>query len=191
MLKLKLILGSTRPNRTSEKLVPWLTDSILKKGGFEIEVLDLRDHALPFYDQATTPSQVKDGNYPTDAAKAWAAKIADGDVFLIISPEYNHSFTAVLKNALDTVYAEWNNKAVGFVGYGSAMGARAIEQLRIVAAELQMASVRQGVYIPAPWALTDEKGALKDGVLEQHTPALNTLLEQLASWGSALATTRK
>jgi NAD(P)H-dependent FMN reductase len=189
MLHLTVILGSTRPNRTSEKLLPWLTDGISAHGGYDLEVLDLRDYPLPFYDQPMTPAQVTNGNYGNDVAKQWAKKIQAADAFLVVAPEYNHGYPAVLKNALDSVYAEWNNKPIAFVSYGSAMGARSVEQLRQVAVELQMAPIRQGVHILSPWTLMED-GAFKAGALDPYSDPLQKMLTQLAWWANALHAAR-
>jgi NAD(P)H-dependent FMN reductase len=107
----------------------------------------LRDYPMPFYDNAKSPSMITDGNYEHETVNAWAKKIGEADGFIIVSPEYNRGPSAVLKNALDSVYHEWNKKAVGFVSYGSTGGARAVEQLRTNAIELQMAPVRGAVHI--------------------------------------------
>jgi len=191
MIKLKLIVGSTRPNRFSEKVLPWLVRELDKKNGFEVEVLDLREYELPFFDQPVSPSTVEGGNYGGEAARKWAEEVGDADAYLIITPEYNRSTSAVLKNALDTVYAEWNKKTVGFVAYGSVGGARAVEQLRLMAIELQMVPVRTAVHIPEPWFLLDEQGNLKEGVLEKYNQTLETLLEQLLWYAEALKVARE
>jgi NAD(P)H-dependent FMN reductase len=183
MLNVKILLGSTRQNRTSEKLVPWITETLA--------VLDLRDHQLPFFESAMPPSLIKDGNYGNEAVNAWAAKIKEADAFIIVAPEYNHGYTAVLKNAIDVIYGEWNKKAVAFISYGSASGVRAVEQLRQVAVELQMASTRQSVQIAAPWALLDESGAVKAGALDSYTQALKDTAAQLNWWGEALKAARE
>lgn len=190
MLKLKFIVGSTRPTRFSEALVPWAADAARGTGAFDVEVLDLKDHPMPFYDQPVSPASVKDGAYGNPAVRSWAKKIAEADAFLVITPEYNHGYSAVLKNALDSVYAEWNNKPIGFVAYGSVGGARAVEQLRTVATELQMAPVRAAVHIMEPWNLRDEGGKLKAGALDAYARPLATTLEQLARWGKSLKTAR-
>lgn len=184
-LNVKIILGSTRPKRISEHLTPWVLEQVKKAGGIEAEVLDLRDYPMPFYDEAVTPSGIKDGNYEKDVVKKWAQKIEEADGYIIITPEYNHSIPAVLKNALDYVYYPWNKKAVGFVAYGTVGGARAVEHLRGVAAELQMVSARVVVHIPAPWSLQDESGAFKPGALEPFEGAAKGMLEQLIWWGKA------
>jgi NAD(P)H-dependent FMN reductase len=106
----------------------------------------------------------------------------------MISPEYNHGYSSAIKNAIDSIYIEWNNKPVGFLSYGSAGGARAVEQLREVAVELQMAPIRNGVHIMSPWNLTDEKGQLKSGALDDYEKPMQNMLEQLSWWARALKT---
>lgn len=190
MLQLKIILGSTRPNRFSEKIAPWVADVAQKHGNFDVEVLDLRDYPLPFYDQPTSPSQIKDGDYANPIAKNWAKKIADADAFLVITPEYNHGPSAVLKNALDSIYAEWNRKAITFISYGNVGGARSVEQLRLIAVELQMAPVRAALHLFSFRTLLDEQGVLKESAIEPYTKPLQDMLEQLSWWGEALKAAR-
>lgn len=146
-LKIKIIVGSTRQNRFSEKPAQWILEEAKKLEGVEVELLDLRDYPMPFFDSPMSPSMGK-GQYSDEGVKKWAKKINDGDAFIIITPEYNHGYSAVLKNALDVIYPEWNRKPVGFVSYGSALGARSVEQLRQVAVELQMAPIRNAIHIP-------------------------------------------
>lgn len=187
---LKVIVGSTREGRFSEKVLPWLTEELAKNQELTYEVLDLRDWEMPFFDYTISPAYITDGNYPNEVAKKFAAKIAEADGYLIISPEYNHGYPAVLKNALDVVYAEWNKKPVGFISYGSVGGGRVVEQLRQVAVELQMAPVRSAVHIQAPWNLLEPTGELKAGGLNDYTHALTGTLEQLVWWGRALKVAR-
>ncbi len=146
-IKIKVIVGSTRQNRFSEKPAQWIYEEAQKLKGVEAELLDLRDYSMPFFDSAMSPSMAQ-GKYENEVVKKWAAKINDGDAFIIVSPEYNHGYPAVLKNAMDVIYPEWNRKPVGFVAYGGAMGARSVEQLRQVAIELQMAPIRNAIHIP-------------------------------------------
>ena len=146
-IKIKIILGSTRQNRFSEKPAQWIFEEAKKLEGVVAELLDLRDYPMPFFDSPMSPSMAK-GQYSNEVIKKWAEKINDGDAFIIVAPEYNHGYTAVLKNALDVIYTEWNRKPVGFVSYGSAVGARSVEQLRQVAVELQMAPIRNAIHIP-------------------------------------------
>lgn len=190
-IEIKVIVGSTRQGRFSEKPAQWIFEEAKKLEGVEAELLDLRDYPLPFFDEPTSPAIVKDGAYPNDVAKKWAAKIREADAFIIITPEYNHGTSGVLKNALDYVYAEWNNKPVGFVAYGGVGGARAVEQLRGVAIELQMAPIRNAVHIPQHWNLLDENGGLKTGALDPFKKSADTFLDQLLWWAKALKIARE
>ncbi|MFA4830726.1 MAG: NAD(P)H-dependent oxidoreductase [Patescibacteria group bacterium] len=147
LIKIKIILGSVRQNRFSEKPAQWIFEEAKKLEGVEAELLDLRDYPMPFFDSPMSPSMAK-GQYSDEFVKKWAEKINDGDAFIIVAPEYNHGYSAVLKNAMDVIYPEWNKKPVGFVSYGSALGARSVEQLRQVAVELQMAPIRNAIHIP-------------------------------------------
>lgn len=146
-IKIQVITGSTRQNRFSEKPARYIFDELQKIEGVEAELIDLRDWPLPFFDEPSSPATLK-GNYSNEIAKKWAAKVGEADGYVIVTPEYNHGYPAVLKNALDWVFPEWNKKPVGFVGYGNAGGARAIEQLRQVSIELQMVPIRNSINIP-------------------------------------------
>jgi NAD(P)H-dependent FMN reductase len=126
MIKIGIILGSTRPNRSGEQVATWVHDLASRRSDAEFELLDLRDYPLPYLDETLPPSM---GQYQNEHTKQWAATIASFDGFIMVTPEYNHSTSAALKNALDYLYAEWNNKAAGFVSYGLAGGARAAEHL--------------------------------------------------------------
>jgi NAD(P)H-dependent FMN reductase len=147
-LKIFVILGSTRKERFSEKPGTYIFEELKKREGVAAELIDLRDWPLPFYDEAASPSSLK-GNYTNELGRKWAAKVAEADGYIVIAPEYNHGYPGVLKNALDWVYYEWNNKPVGFVSYGSVLGARSVEQLRQVAIELQMIPIRNAIHIPS------------------------------------------
>ncbi|MBI2607876.1 MAG: NAD(P)H-dependent oxidoreductase [Candidatus Doudnabacteria bacterium] len=190
-LRIKIILGSTRPNRFSDKPGAWILGEAMKKPGVDAELLDLRDYPLPFYNEPAPPSMVKDGAYPNELVRKWAAKIKQADAFILVAPEYNHGISGVLKNALDSVYAEWNNKAVGFVAYGNVGGARSVEHLRGVAVELQMAPIRSAVHIPSPWNMLDEQGNLKPGSLDPFQKSAENFLNQLIWWAKALKAARE
>ena len=185
MTRIGIILGSTRPNRNGEQVAKWVYDIAARRSDAEFELVDLRDYPLPHLDEPLPPSM---GQYQNDHTKQWADKIASFDGFVIVTPEYNHSTSGVLKNAIDYLYAEWNNKAVGFVSYGAVGGARAAEHLRLVAGELQMADVRQQVTLSL---LTDFENfsVLKPG--DYHVAALDTLLDQVVAWSIALALLRE
>ena len=115
-IRIKIIIGSTRPNRFSEKPARWIYEETRKKDGIVAELLDLRDYPMPFLDQAISPA-LSGGKYENSIVQTWAEKIKDGDAFIIVTPEYNHGYPAVLKNALDSIFPEWNKKPVGFVAY--------------------------------------------------------------------------
>ena len=146
-LTIHVIIGSTRQNRFSEKAARYIYDELRKKEKVHAELIDLRDWPLPFYDEPISPASNK-GNYSSDLGKKWAAKVGEADGYIMVTPEYNHGYSAVLKNALDWVFPEWNGKPVGFVSYGNAGGARAIEQLRQVVIELHMVPIRTAIHIP-------------------------------------------
>lgn len=187
-LRIAVIIGSTRPNRFSEKPAQWIFDIAKKLPGTEVELIDLRDHPLPFFDEPKSPSMAN-GDYGREDLNAWAKLIGSFDAYVMVSPEYNHGTSAVLKNALDVVYGEWNNKSVGFVSYGSVGGARAVEQLRLVAIELQMAPVRQGVHIPAN-VVFGGPDAWNDEAKAHLQKSADTMLSQVVMWGNALKAAR-
>lgn len=190
-LKIAIIIGTTRQNRFSDKPARWIFEKAKEKEGAEFELIDLRDYPLPFFNEPIPPSMVKNGEYPNEIAKQWASKIREADAFIIITAEYNHSAPAVLKNALDYIYAEWNNKPAGFISYGSVGGARAVEHLRQIAVELQMAPIRNAVHIPQPWNLLDEKGNLKEKAFFPFDRNAEAMLSQLIWWAKALKIERK
>jgi NAD(P)H-dependent FMN reductase len=184
MIKLGIILGSTRPGRNGEQVAKWVYDIASRRHDAQFELVDLLDYPLPHLDEPLPPSF---GNYQNEHTKQWASKIASFDGFVIVTPEYNHGTSGVLKNAMDYLYAEWNNKAVGFVSYGAVGGARAAEHLRLVAGELQMADVRQQVALSL---LTEFENFSVFKPAEYNVAALNTMLDQLVAWTTALAPLR-
>ncbi|MEV4558186.1 NAD(P)H-dependent oxidoreductase [Kitasatospora sp. NPDC049285] len=184
MVKIGIILGSTRPNRNGEQVAKWVLDIASRRDDAEFELVDLRDHPLPLLDEPLPPSF---GRYQHEHTRQWAATIAPFDGFVIVTPEYNHGIPGVLKNALDFLYAEWNNKAVGFVSYGGVGGVRSVEHLRMVAAELQMADVRQQVALSMVTEFENYR-VFKPG--EYNLAALNTMLDQVIAWSAALAPLR-
>jgi len=183
MLKLGIIIGTTRPGRKAETVARWVLEKASDRPDAKLELIDIADYNLPLLDEANPPSM---GKYEKPHTKKWASVIAGYDGFVFVTPEYNHGTSGALKNAIDFVYAEWNNKAAGFVSYGSAGGTRAVEQLRLSMAELQVADVRAQVTFSI---YTDfENGALKPNA--QHEKSLKTMLDQLTKWSAALQTVR-
>ena len=183
-LKIAIILGSTRPGRNGKAVADWVLEKAADRTGAKYELVDLADYPLPHLDEALPPSM---GQYAGEHTKAWAEKIASYDGFIFVSPEYNHSTSGVLKNAIDYLYGEWNNKAAAFVSYGALGGARAIEHLRAIASELQIAHVRQQLSFSL---FTDFENfsTFKPGA--QHTDGATALFDQLESWTGALKTVR-
>ena len=185
MTRIAIILGSTRPGRNGEAVARWVLQQAATRTDADFELVDLRDHPLPHLDEAVPASM---GMYAQPHTKAWAATIAAYDGFVFVTPEYNHGTTGVLKNAIDYLYAEWNNKAAGFVSYGSSGGARAVEHLRLIMGELQVADVRQQVqfslfhdfenfstFVPGP----------------QHVAMASVMFDQVVAWSEALQTVRE
>jgi NAD(P)H-dependent FMN reductase len=185
MTKIGIILGSTRPGRNGEAVAKWVLDVASKRTDAEFELIDLLDYPLPHLDEALPPAM---GQYANQHTREWAEKIASFDGFVFVTPEYNHSTSAVLKNALDYLFAEWNNKAVGFVSYGSVGGARAVEHLRLVAGELMMADVRAQVALSLA---TDFENYSRFLPNERHEQTLGTVLDQVVAWSTALAHLRE
>lgn len=180
MTKIGIILGSTRPGRNGEAVAKWVLENAAQRNDAEFEIVDLKDFPLPHLDEAIPPSM---GQYQGEHTKAWAAKVAEFDGYIFVTPEYNHSTTGVLKNALDYVYGEWNNKAAAIVSYGSLGGARAAEHLRLILAELQIATVRQQVALSL---MTDFENFSVFKPAEYNLAPLATLLDQLVAWTKAL-----
>ena len=192
MLKIKVILGSTRQGRFGEKPAQWIFEEAKKKEGVDVELLDLCEYPMPFFDEPASPASIKEP-YTNPVVQKWTAKIADGDAFIIVTPEYNHGYPAVLKNALDYVYKEWNRKAVGFVSYGSVGGARSIEQLREVAVELQMAPIRASIHLLSAVyiSMMNEQAPVKPELFEPVAKAKDAFLDQLIWLGNALKAARE
>jgi NAD(P)H-dependent FMN reductase len=190
-IKIQVIIGSTRQNRFSEKPATWIYEEAKKRKELDVELVDLRDYPLPFFDEPTSPMRMNK-KYANDNVQKWANKVEEADGYIIISPEYNHGYSAVLKNAFDHIYPEWNNKPAGFVSYGNAGGARAIEQLRQVVIELQMAPIKQAIHIPSQVYLAIIRP--KEGDVSNPFDALkdnaNSFLDQLTWWTKALKVAR-
>lgn len=184
MLKIAVIIGSTRPARVGESVAKWVFDLANQRGGAQFELIDLKDYNLPLLDEAIPPSM---GQYEKEHTKRWAQKISEFDAFLFVTPEYNHGPSAALKNALDFIYEEWNNKVAGFVGYGSAGGTRSVEQLRLICAELQMATVRSQVALSL---MRDFENFTKFKPQSFHEKKLHEVIDQLIMWGTAFQSIR-
>lgn len=189
MIKIALIIGSTRPNRFADVPAQWILDGAKSRADFTTETLDLRDHPLPFFAEPISPA-FSGGVFSSPAAEAWRHKIGGYDGFIILAAEYNHGPTAVLKNALDSAFLEWQNKPVGFVGYGGVGGARAVEQLRLNAIELQMAPIRSAVHIGIePFLGVLQQNRTLDSY-EYLNQSRTAMFDQLVWWAKALKAAR-
>lgn len=179
-LKILIILGSVREGRMAEPVGKWVLEQASTRPDLDCEIVDLKDWNLPFYPFADPPAK---GNYTDPLQRRWAEKVGSADGYVLIAPEYNHGPPAVLKNALDFVYAEWNRKPMTFVGYGGNGGARSIELLTCVARELQTAALEASVHIMGVWS------KVKDGVFvgdDKDQRWIGHLLDELVWWGATL-----
>jgi NAD(P)H-dependent FMN reductase len=191
MLNIAVILGSTRRGRFGEKPARWIFDELKKRPGVQAEFLDLRDYELPFFDEPVSPGWISEP-YKNEAVARWTKKIAAQDGFIVVAPEYNRSVAGVMKNAFDWVYKEWNQKAIGFVGYGSVGGGRAIEHMRAISVELQMAPVRQAVHLPVDVYLSmmKDEAPVDAARFQPVQQAADGMIDQLLWWTRALRDAR-
>jgi NAD(P)H-dependent FMN reductase len=178
---IQIILGSTRDQRRGPPIARWFAAIAAEREDITSELLDLAEFDLPFLSGATPPMNPDSRD---EAARGWAAKVAEGDGYVFVVPEYNHGYPAAVKNALDHLFGEWSRKPIGFVSYGGlAGGVRAVEQLRQVAVELDMVPVRSQVAIARIWQAIDEDGNLRPPVPLQEA---QRLLDDVVSWAIAL-----
>jgi len=187
MPHIQIILGSTREGRNGEKVAKWLASLAAGRTDFTSEILDVKEFNLPFFDSAGSPGTT---GVIAPAAQKWSEAVAKGDGYIIVTAEYNHGYPAPLKNALDHLYKDWNDKPVAFVSYGGAAGGvRATEQLRQVVAELRMADIRESIVIPSVWAaFTPEGEPINKEALE---PNLTKVFAELSKWADALKAMRE
>jgi NAD(P)H-dependent FMN reductase len=185
MIRIAVIIGSTRPNRNGEAVAKWVYEIAKKRTDAEFELVDLLKFNLPLLDEPYPPAYQK---YTKQHTKDWSAKIASFDAFVFVAPEYNHGVSGALKNAIDFLYTEWNNKAAGFVSYGNVGGARSVEHLRLIMAELQVADVREQVTLSI---FTDFENYSVFKPAPFHEQKVNALLDQVISWGTALKQVRQ
>jgi NAD(P)H-dependent FMN reductase len=185
MNRIAIIIGSTRPGRNGEAVARWVHEIASKRSDAEYELVDIAEFNLPLLDEPVPPSM---GQYTKEHTKAWSAKIASFDGFVFVTPEYNHATSGALKNAIDFLSKEWNNKAAGFVGYGSVGGSRAVENLRLILSELQIAHVRNQVALSL---FTDFENFSVFKPASLHEPMVNDMLDQVVAWSGALKPLRK
>jgi NAD(P)H-dependent FMN reductase len=186
--KIAVIISTTRATRFGEKPAKWIHDIAAARGDMSVELVDLRDYPMPFFDEPASNAWVPSKN---EVARRWQKKVAEFDGYIFVSAEYNRGIPAVLKNAIDYAYPEWNRKAAACVGYGSVGAARSIEHLRLVCVELQMAPTRTGVHIQGAdfmAALMQGKDIRELTYLEKNS---KDMLDELHWWASALMVARK
>jgi NAD(P)H-dependent FMN reductase len=184
MIRIGIILGSTRPGRRGEAVAHWVLEQAQQRTDAAFELVDIAAFNLPLLDEPNPPSRRM---YTKDHTKAWSAKIASLDSFVFVTPEYNHATSGALKNAIDFLFHEWAHKAAGFVGYGAVGGARAVENLRLIMGELHVADVRNAVHL----SMQHDWEAYKTfKPAESHVTGLTTMLDQVIAWGTALAPLR-
>lgn len=187
-LKIAIVISTTRATRFGHKPAEWVKSIATERSDMAVEILDLRDYPMPFFDEVASNAWVATSN---EVARRWQKKVAEFDGFVFVTAEYNHGIPAVLKNALDYAYPEWNKKAAALVGYGAVGGSRAVEQLRLIAAELQLATIRTGVYIQG----ADFMAALKEGKelkeISHLQQGVRDMLDQLSWWAAAFKAARQ
>ncbi|MCU1454231.1 MAG: NADPH-dependent reductase [Acidimicrobiales bacterium] len=190
MVHIQVILGSTREGRFGVRAATWVVERLSTREDLEVELVDMRDHQLPYFDAKPPAFTLRD--YPTPEVARLGQTLDRADGYVIVTPEYNHGYPAALKNAIDLTFIEWTRKPVSFVSWGGVGGARAVEQLRLVCIELEMAPLRHAVHIlpdvlvpaiqaPEPFDLT---------LLDALQPRLTKLADDLVWWAGALAAAR-
>ncbi|OCT13659.1 NADPH-dependent FMN reductase [Paenibacillus pectinilyticus] len=185
MLKIGIILGSTRPGRRGEVIAQWIHEVASKRTDAEFEIVDLADFNLPLYDEPNPPMLMK---YTKEHTKAWSQAINAYDGYIFVTPEYNHAITGALKNAIDFLFNEWKDKAAGIVSYGGgAGGTRAAENLRLILGELHVADVRAQVTLSL---FTDFENFSVLKPSPRQEAAANTMFDQVIAWSGALKTLR-
>ena len=186
--RIGIVIGSTREGRFGEKPAHWIHEIAKQRTDLAFELIDLRDHPLPFFNEPMSPRLGPVNNEP---ARLWAGKLATLDGLIIVTPEYNHAPGAVLKNALDYAYTEFVRKPIGFVGYGGAGAARAVEQLRLIAIALQMAPAAHAVHV----GMVESLGIMQQGKTFEDFPhlaqAANRLLDDMSWWAKTLKPARE
>ena len=187
MLNIAVIIGSTRPTRFGDKPARWIAEVARQRKDLTVEILDLRDFPLPFFEEVASnlfaPSQ-------NEVAVRWQEALDGFDGFIFVTPEYNHAPTAALKNALDYAYPEWNRKPAAFVGYGMVGATRAIQQLRLICLELQLAPLRAAVHLQGADFMAVTKGERQLSELTYLQTSAEVMLNELTWWGNALREAR-
>lgn len=189
-MKILVLLGSARQGRAGDSVAAWVMNQLSKHPDIEAELVDLAALQLPFYNEAMQPADIKDRNYTEPKGKVWAEKVGSADAFMFLCAEYNHGYTALLKNAIDWVYYEWVNKPVGFISYssGAIAGARVVEQLKPVCIHVGLYPLGAAIDIPKVATFFTENGEASIPAFEQQ---LNSMCQNLGIYSTALAPLRK
>lgn len=187
-IRIAVIIGSTRDNRYGEKPARWIEQIAAARGDMQVEIVDLRDFDLPFFNEVASNMWVPAQN---PEAGRWQKTVDGFDGYIFVTPEYNRSITGVLKNALDYAYPEWNRKAAACVGYGVTGASRAIEHLRLIAVELQMAPTRTGVHLQGADFIAAMKGEKRVEDFEYLRPGVDSMLDELVWWTRTLKAGRQ
>jgi len=185
--KIAIIISTTRATRFGEKPAQWIHGIAAARTDMSVEIVDLRDYPMPFFDESASNAWVPSKN---EVARRWQRRIAEFDGYIFVTAEYNRGIPAALKNALDYAYPEWNRKPAAYVGYGGVGAARAIEQLRLICVELQMAPTRTGVHIQGAdfMAVWQQGKDIKElSYLEKNS---KDMLDELHWWANALMVAR-
>ncbi|MEO3802171.1 NAD(P)H-dependent oxidoreductase [Nonomuraea sp. B1E8] len=184
MIDVAIIIGSTRPGRNGEAVARWIHDLAAERDDARFELVDLKDFGLPHLDEAMPPAM---GRRDLPHTRKWADKVASFDAYVFVTPEYNHSISGALKDAIDFLYGEWHNKAAGFVGYGSVGGTRAVEHLRLIMGELKVAGVGSQV---ALFLGSDFENFSTFKPAAHRVHAATAMLDEVVAWGGALKALR-
>jgi len=184
MLRVGIIAGSTRPGHKAMAVAKWVYEILKSRKDAEFEIVNIEDYKLPLLDEPVPPTMRQ---YSKAHTKTWSTKIASLDAYIFVTPEYNHATSAALKNAIDFLFHEWNNKAAGFVGYGGVGGVRAVENLRLVMGEIRIADVRAQVALSL---YTDFENFAIFKPHEQHAKAVHAMADEVIAWGGALKALR-
>jgi NAD(P)H-dependent FMN reductase len=193
MLNLKMIIGSTRPGRAADRVIPWITGAATEHGAFDVEILDLRDWQLPIFGESfATIGDPRNPTFSAPEVRRWNDAISAGDAYLFVTPEYNHSVPGALKNAIDSVFATFafRNKPAASVAYSGGIGGgiRAVEHIAHIAIEAELVPLRNNVVIPFVGAAFDADGIPVD---DRTSAAAKIMLDDLAWWGTALRRARR
>lgn len=190
MTVISIIVGSVRQGRLAISPARWILERLRQQEGVDARLLDLQDYPMPFFDAPLPPAMPGRPAYENPVVQRWTQAIAESDGFIIVTPEYNHGPPAVLKNAIDWVFPEWARKAVAFVGHGSVGGARAIEQLRAIATEVQLAPIRSAVHLPATTLYAHFQGQDVAPHLAELDNVADQMIDDLLWWTAALKVAR-